>query len=108
MIPLYAHGLGEQHHSGFPHSHGNAGCWTSQNHYQKVNEYHVGQDVEKSESLCAVRGTVGIIKKNLEVPQNAKNMSYDPEIPLLGIYLKKSKNTNPKTYMHPYFQHYIH
>ena len=28
-------------------------------------------------------------------------LPYDPEIPLLGIYLKKNKNTNSKRNMHP-------
>ena len=28
-------------------------------------------------------------------------LSYDPAIPLLGIYLKKNKSTNLKRYMHP-------
>ena len=28
-------------------------------------------------------------------------LQYDPAIPLLGIYLKKIKNTNLKRYMHP-------
>ena len=30
-------------------------------------------------------------------------LPYDLAIPLLGIYLKKNKNTNLKRYMHPMF-----
>ena len=33
-------------------------------------------------------------KTKIELP-------YDPAIPLLGIYLKKTKNTEWKRYMHP-------
>ena len=38
----------------------------------------------------------------MEVPPKIKvDIPYDPEIPFLGIYLKKTKNTNLKRYMHP-------
>ena len=36
------------------------------------------------------------------MPQKVKiELPYDPAILLLGIYLKKDKNTNWKRYMHP-------
>ena len=38
----------------------------------------------------------------MEVPQKLKiELPYDPAIPLLGIYLKKTKNTNSERYVYP-------
>ena len=42
-----------------------------------------------------LRKTVWRFLKKLKI-----ELSYDPEIPLLGIYLEKT-NTNSKRYMHP-------
>ena len=42
----------------------------------------------------------------MEVPQKIKNRTYDPAIPLLGIYLKKMK-TNSKRYLHLYVHYSI-
>ena len=40
-------------------------------------------------------------KRARKFPKKLKiELSYDPAIPLLGIYLEKNKNTNLKRYMH--------
>ena len=41
-----------------------------------------------------------LMENSMEVPQKLKiELPYDPAIPLLGIYLKKTKNTNSKRYV---------
>ena len=68
---------------------------------------NAGKNVEKREPSYAVGRNVNWCShcgkqyggglKNLKI-----ELSYDPEIPLLGIYLKKkTKNTISKRYMHP-------
>ena len=40
---------------------------------------------------------------SIVVPKKKKEILYDPEIPLSGIYLtEENENTNLKRYMHPY------
>ena len=42
------------------------------------------------------------MENSMEFPQKIKiELPYDPAIPLQGIFLKK-KNTNSKSYLHPY------
>ena len=42
------------------------------------------------------------MENSVEIPQKTKNRTpSDPAIPLLGIYLKKTKNTDLKNYVHP-------
>ena len=41
------------------------------------------------------------MENNMEVPQLKIELSYDPMIPLLGIYPEKNENTNSKKYTHP-------
>ena len=67
---------------------------------------NVGKYVEKREHLYTVGGNVNwcshcgkqyeSFSKKLKI-----ELTHDPAIPLLGIYLKKNKNTNLKRYMHP-------
>ena len=42
-------------------------------------------------------------ENNVEDPQNIKiKLPYDPAIPFLGTYPKKTKTLNSKRYLHPY------
>ena len=72
---------------------------------QKITS--VGEDVEKMEPSCTVGGhahwcshyrkrTVRKFLKKLKI-----EILYDPAIPPLGVYLKKTETTNPESYMHP-------
>ena len=77
--------------------------WLSSKGTQITN---VGEDVEKREPFCIILGeckflqllwkTLWKLLKKLKI-----ELLFDPTIPLLGIYLKKTKNTNSKGYMHP-------
>ena len=54
--------------------------------------------------LSQLRRKIGAVtvEKNMEVSQKIKvELPYDLAILLLGIYLKKNKNTNSKRHMHP-------
>ena len=57
--------------------------------------------------VCGKKGTIlhiaATVENCMEVSQNTKNRitTHEPAIPLLGIHLKKNKNTNSKRYMHP-------
>ena len=65
----------------------------------------VGKEEEMREPSCTGGRNANwctTMENNMEAPQRIKNgTSYDPEIPLLGIYPKKPK-TNLKEYMQPY------
>ena len=69
---------------------------------------NAGEDVKKRELSYDVGGRVnrcshcgkqyGGFSKKLK-----SELLYDPTIPLWGMYLEKTKNTNWKRYMHPIF-----
>ena len=56
--------------------------------------------MEKREALCSVGKNVNgadIMENRVVVPKKKnKQLPYDPAIPLLGIYLKKTKTPGPK------------
>ena len=55
----------------------------------------VGKDVEERKPLCAIGGNINYCshyKFNMDMPQKLRiKLPYNPEIPLLGIYLKNMK-----------------
>ena len=64
------------------------------------------KDVEKTEPLCTLGGNVNwsnIMEYSIEFPlkNEKRGYLYDPVIPLLGIYLKETKITILKRYIHP-------
>ena len=53
--------------------------------------------------LVGVQIRAATVERSMEIPQKIKNLpSFDPEIPLLGIYLQGIQNTNLKEYKHTY------
>ena len=63
-------------------------------------------DLEKRNSSTLLAGMwidTAIIENSMEVSKKIKRneLSYNPIIPLLGIFPKENRNTNSKRYMHP-------
>ena len=48
------------------------------------------------------------MENNMKVPQKLKKELYDPSVPLLGIYPKKTESTNSKRHMCPHVCHIIY
>ena len=60
-----------------------------QNGYYQKERDKCWQDVEKINHLCTV-GTA-TMENSMEVSQKLKSeLQYDPAVPLLGVYLKKT------------------
>ena len=61
--------------------------------------------MEKRKPLYTVGGSVNLCSQGGKQyggsSKTKKEQTYDSVIPLLSIYLKKTKNTNLKRYMHP-------
>ena len=70
-------------------------------------ETSAGEDVEKGNTLVLLVGMqtgAATVESSMEIPQKLKmDLSFDPVIPLLGIYLKEPKTLIQKNISTPMF-----